>query len=108
MNRFIPVIAALALTASVMAHAGNSCSSPMAEWQPREVVTTYVAGLGISPEPVRVDDGCYEVRGLDADGNQVELEIEPSTLAVQKLKIRFQQDVNPACYLPGVPATGTL
>lgn len=90
----------LALAVSGLAYADDDCTSPMSEWQPREAVTAYVTDLGISPERLRVDDGCYEVRGLDADGNRVELEIEPATLVVQKLKVRFQPDADLSRYLP--------
>lgn len=90
----------LALSVSGLAYADDDCTSPMSEWQPREAVTAYVTDLGISPERLRVDDGCYEVRGLDADGNRVELEIEPATLVVQKLKVRLQPDADLSRYLP--------
>lgn len=100
MNLSIPVTAALTLAVSTLAYADNDCLSPMSEWQPREAVTRYVTELGITAERLRVDDGCYEVRGLDADGNRVELEIEPATLAIQKLEVSFQPQADPARYLP--------
>lgn len=100
MKILVSTATVLALTVSGLAYADDDCTSPMSEWQPREAVTAYVTDLGISPERLRVDDGCYEVRGLDADGNRVELEIEPATLVVQKLKVRLQPDADLSRYLP--------
>lgn len=100
MKILVSTATVLALSVSGLAYADDDCTSPMSEWQPREAVTAYVTDLGISPERLRVDDGCYEVRGLDADGNRVELEIEPATLVVQKLKVRLQPDADLSRYLP--------
>lgn len=100
MKILVSTATVLALSVSGLAYADDDCTSPMSEWQPRESVTAYVTDLGISPERLRVDDGCYEVRGLDADGNRVELEIEPATLVVQKLKVRLQPDADLSRYLP--------
>ena len=100
MKILVSTATVLALSVSGLDYADDDCTSPMSEWQPREAVTEYVTDLGISPERLRVDDGCYEVRGLDADGNRVELEIEPATLVVQKLKVRLQPDADLSRYLP--------
>ena len=112
MKIFTSTAAVLALAVSGLVYADDDCRSPMSEWQPREAVTPmfewesregvtrYVTELGITAERLRVDDGCYEVRGLDADGNRVELEIEPALLVVQKLKVRFQPDADLSRYLP--------
>jgi len=101
MKSSLPIAVVVGLTASGAALASDRCRSPMADWQPREVVTTHVTELGIGIERLRIDDGCYEVRGRDRDGNRIELTLDPATLALLQLKIRFRAEANPARYLPG-------
>lgn len=56
----------------------------------REAVTAHVTALGVTAERLRIDDGCYEVRGRDSDGNRVGLKIDPTSLAILKLEVRFR------------------
>ena len=49
----------------------DDCRTTMSEWQPREAVVATVEGFGWQVRRVKVDDGCYEVKGRDADGNDV-------------------------------------
>ena len=104
MKSFLPTAMLLALVASGTALAGDDCHRPMAEWQSRETVTTRVAELGITTERVRIDDGCYEVRGRDRNGNQVGLKVDPASLAILKLEVRFGPDADLSDYLPA-PST---
>lgn len=101
MNHAFPLAVVLALATSGAAFAEDDCRSPMSQWQPRDAATSYVTGLGISPDRLRIDDGCYEVRGLDSDGNRVELKLDPATLALLELEIRFVPGADPSRYLPG-------
>lgn len=106
MNILVLTAAVTALTVSGLAHADDDCRSPMSEWHPRESVTAFVSELGITSERLKVDDGCYEIHGRDVDGNRVELEIEPATLAVQKLEVSFQPNADISRYLPRKQVTG--
>lgn len=101
MTYAFPLAIVIALATSGMALADDDCRSPMADWQTREAATAYVAGLGISPDRLRIDDGCYEVRGRDGDGNRVELKLDPATLALMELEIEFRPGADPSRYLPG-------
>ena len=100
MKSFLPIAVIIALTASGAALADDDCRRPMAEWQSRETVTARVTELGITTERLRIDDGCYEVRGRDGDGNQIRLKIDPASLAVQKLEVRFRSGADSSRYLP--------
>ena len=79
----------------------DDCNSPMSAWQSREAATAHVAGLGITVERLRIDDGCYELRGRDSDGNRVELILDPATLTVMEMEIRFGPGADRARYLHG-------
>lgn len=79
----------LALIASP-ALAGDDCAVPMTDWQPREAVVTLAAEQGWVLRRVRIDDGCYEVIGRDADGRSIEVKLDPATLAV--IEMEFEDD----------------
>lgn len=90
MNRILPLALMVALGTSGMALADDDCPSPMANWQSREAASTHVQGLGIRPDRLKIDDGCYEVRGRDGDDNRVQLKLDPATLALIELDVRFR------------------
>ena len=102
MKSFLPIAVIIALTASGAALADDDCRRPMAEWQSREAVTAHVTALGVTAERLRIDDGCYEVRGRDSDGNRVGLKIDPTSLAILKLEVRFRSGDDAVRYLPAV------
>ena len=60
------------LLVSGAAIAGNDCTDPMADWQPREVLRQKLEQHGWTVQRIKIDDGCYEVRGVDKNGNPVE------------------------------------
>ncbi len=70
--------------------AGNDCAVPMTDWQPREAVMTLAATLGWEVRRIRIDDGCYELIGQDADGRAIEVKLNPATLAV--IEMEFEAD----------------
>lgn len=102
MKSFLPIAVIIALTASGAALADDDSRRPMAEWQSREAVTAHVTALGVTAERLRIDDGCYEVRGRDSDGNRVGLKIDPTSLAILKLEVRFRSGADAVRYLPAV------
>ncbi|WP_083961215.1 PepSY domain-containing protein [Thermomonas fusca] len=102
MKSFLPIAVIIALTASGAALADDDCRRPMAEWQSREAVTAHVTALGVTAERLRIDDGCYEVHGRDSDGNRVGLKIDPTSLAILKLEVRFRSGADAVRYLPAV------
>ncbi|MGE4369007.1 MAG: PepSY domain-containing protein [Burkholderiaceae bacterium] len=101
MKSLIPVATVFAMTFSGAVLAGDDCTSPMADWKSREAVTAHATSLGVTTDRLRIDDGCYEIRGRDTDGNRVELKIEPATLAIMELEVRFRPGANTSRYLPG-------
>ena len=104
MKALAPIATVIVLTASGTALAGDDCHSPMAEWKSRDTVAAYARGLGVTSDRMRIDDGCYEIRGRDADGNRVELKIEPANLAILELEVRFRPGADASRYLPGLNA----
>lgn len=91
------VLAAMAIASPALA--ADDCNTPMAQWQPREQVVNHVQQFGITVQRVRIDDGCYQVRGEDEAGNRVELQIEPGTLAITELEVKFRPGADTTRYL---------
>lgn len=93
-------LAVLALLAAIPAGAAvaddhgrdhdDDCLVPMADWQPREAVERLAAANGWAVRRIKVDDGCYEIVGTDADGRGIEAKVDPATLAV--IEIEHEDD----------------
>ena len=105
MKHFPAITLAAALFASGAAWADSDCHQPMAQWQPREAVSAHVLERGITTDRLRIDDGCYEVRGRDGDGNSVELKLDPASLEVMELEVHFRPGADTSRYLPAARST---
>jgi len=68
--------------------ADDDCDAPVARWQSREAVRQMATQQGWDVQRLKIDDGCYEVRGTDAEGRGFKAKIDPETLEVVKLKQR--------------------
>jgi len=101
MKHAIPLAIVLAVATSGAAFADDDCRSQMADWQPREAAMAYVQQLGIAADRLKIDDRCYEIKGRDAEGNGIEMKLDPASLAVMKLEIEFRHGADPSRYLPG-------
>lgn len=91
----------MALAGAGTALADDDCASPKSTWQARDAAIAHVQTLGLSADRVEIDDGCYEIRGRDSDGNRIELKLDPASLALVKLEVKFLPGSDPARYLPG-------
>lgn len=78
--------AALIVLAAGPALAEDDCDIPMANWQPREAVRTMAEERGWQVKRIKIDDGCYEIRAVDADGRAFEAKIDPQTLVVIEIE----------------------
>ena len=80
-----PIILSLSLLLlSGTAVADDDCDDPVASWQPRENLREKLEAEGWTVHRIKVDDGCYEVRGLDADGVRAEASFAPASLTMMK------------------------
>jgi hypothetical protein len=80
MNRVILSTLAATLLSAGAALASDKCTSPMAEWQPRETLQTKLEAEGFKVNGIKVEDGCYEVYALDAKGKRMNALFEPKSL----------------------------
>lgn len=99
---FIPAILVATLSGAGAALADDDdCRSPMSQWQSQDAAMAYVSGLGLTVERLKIDDGCYEVRGRDRDSNRVELKLDPASLGLVELEVKFRPGADPSRYLAG-------
>lgn len=83
---FPAVLAALLAATPVLA--GDDCDVPLSLWQPREAVMRKAAQQGWQVQRLKIDDGCYEIRGRDAQGREFKAKLDPKTLEPVKMKLR--------------------
>lgn len=75
-----------------MAMADDDCHVPMNQWQPREAVEKMAETRGWQVSRIKIDDGCYQVRGLDETGQAFKAKIDPKTLSVVNMKRKDRHD----------------
>ena len=68
--------------------ADDDCDAPVVRWQSREAVRQMATQQGWDVQRLKIDDGCYEVRGTDAEGRGFKAKIDPETLEVVEIKQR--------------------
>ena len=68
------------------AFADDDCDAPLNRWQSRDAVRQMAVAQGWQIQRLKIDDGCYEVRGTDAQGRTFKAKIDPETLKVLKIK----------------------
>lgn len=90
---FIALTALLSLLLSGYALADNDCSEPVSDWQPRETLRQRVEQqYRWSVQRIKVDGGCYKLRGTDRRGNAIEARYAPASLRLRTLHVTFGGD----------------
>ncbi|QFG37616.1 hypothetical protein BDE18_1208 [Paracoccus pantotrophus] len=92
MKTLLLAVAAFAVLPAVAAIADDDCHVPRSAWQQREAAMQAATGLGWRVEKIEADDGCWEVKGRDAQGRRIKAKLDPATLQVVKLRHRDGED----------------
>lgn len=74
------------------AMADDDCHVPMDQWQSREAVEAMAKARGWQVSRLKIDDGCYQIRGIDGAGQSFKAKIDPATLSVVKMKYKDRDD----------------
>ena len=90
MRKTLTILAFLAALPAGAALADDDCFVPMADWQPREAVAEFAIAQGWEVRRIRIDDGCYEIDGRDAQGRAIEVKLHPGTLQI--IEFEFEDD----------------
>lgn len=91
MNIKPTVIGLSLLLISASALADDDCTDPVAQWQPRENLRQQLEDQGWTVQRIKVDDGCYEVKGVDAEGHRIKAEYAPASLNLMEIKIKINR-----------------
>lgn len=70
----------------------DDCFVPMSKWQTRDAVRSMAAEQGWNVRRVKIDDGCYEVKGHDQSGREIEVKVDPETLAIVDFEYEDDDD----------------
>lgn len=88
-----PVIISLALLClSSPVLADDDCDDPMTDWQPREQLRQKLEAEGWKVYRIKVDDGCYEVKGMAPEGFSAEASFAPATFELMDLEREDDDD----------------
>lgn len=88
MRLALTILACVAAFSSGPARADDECFVPMADWKPREAVAALAAEHGWTVRRIKIDDGCYEIDGTDAQGRRIGVTVHPSTLEIIQIESR--------------------
>lgn len=70
----------------------DDCRVPMADWQPRDAVQQMAEAQGWTVRRIKTDDGCYEIKGRDPNGREIEVKVDPATLAIVEFEYEDDDD----------------
>lgn len=79
--------------------ADDDCTDPVTGWQPKEQLHQLLINKGWDVKRIKVDDGCYEIKGWDRNGHEVKAKFSPASLKVKELKIKFNASGDTSDYL---------
>ena len=95
MKKTLTILGSLAVLPAGAALADDDCFVPMADWQPREAVARLAEENGWTVRRIKIDDGCYEIDGSDAEGRRIEVTVHPATLEVIEFEYEDDDDDRP-------------
>ncbi|MGC8121044.1 PepSY domain-containing protein [Marinobacter sp. VGCF2001] len=72
--------------------ADDDCDNPMTDWQPREHLRQKLEAEGWTVYRIKVDDGCYEVKGVAPEGFRAEAEYAPASFKLMELEREDDDD----------------
>lgn len=70
----------------------DECAEPMVTWQPREQVAKMALDHGWTVRRIKIDEGCYRLDARDAAGQQLEVWVNPATLAILEIETEHDDD----------------
>lgn len=78
--KFLFALAAMGMAASPVFAASHHCMSPVAAWKPRSLLQEKLEDEGWHVRSIRAQDGCYDARAIDPQGQRVQAFFDPASL----------------------------
>jgi hypothetical protein len=95
MKKTLTILGSIGILLAGAASAEEDCFVPMADWQPRDAVARLAEENGWAVSRIKIDDGCYEIDGIDAEGRRIEVTVHPATLQVIGFEYEDDDDDRP-------------
>ncbi len=92
MGKRLTILVLAGTLAAGAANADDDCFVPMTKWQPRAAVADLAAENGWAVRRIKIDDGCYEIIGTDAEGRRIEVKVHPGTLEIVEIEVEDEDD----------------
>jgi hypothetical protein len=92
MKHIVAALLFLIMVGASTAMADDDCHVPMDQWQSREAIEAMAKARGWQVSRLKIDDGCYQIRGIDEAGQSFKAKINPATLSVVKMKYKDRDD----------------
>jgi hypothetical protein len=86
--------------------ADEDCNVPMTDWQPRDALQRMAEKQSWTVRRIKIDDGCYKIDGLDAQGRTIEATVDPATLAILSLEYAHDDRGEPGTWEPSGASSG--
>lgn len=67
--------------------ANHQCYVPMKDWHSRAEAVRFAVAQGWTVRRVRIDDGCYEIIGVNAEGVDIEARLNPGDFTIIQLEL---------------------
>jgi len=85
-QKFIVIISMFISFSPPASASGEDCNVVMSLWQSRSAAILWAESNGWEVYRVKIDDGCYEIYGIEEDGLQFEVKIDPSTFEIMEFE----------------------
>ena len=79
-------------TAGALRAEDEDCYVRMSDWLPRSAIQQFAAENSWDIYRIKTDDGCYQIRAIDAQGRPIEVTLNPATFEVLNLEYESLDD----------------
>lgn len=76
----------LGTTGAGVVLAEDGCDVPLSGWKPVKEIEAFARAQGWNVTRIKTEDGCYEIRGTDRQGQRFKAKVNPATLAIVRMK----------------------
>jgi hypothetical protein len=79
-------LVAVGTTGAGVVLADDACNVPLSGWKPVKEIDAFARAQGWNVTRIKTEDGCYEIRGTDRQGQRFKAKVNPATLAIVRMK----------------------
>src|SRR5690554_1635762 len=87
MNKLMGVLLLSTMAASSVVLADDKCKEPLDQWQTEAAFRQVMEQKGWTIQTFEIDDGCFEIHGLDENQRRIEASFNPKTLEMVEMEL---------------------